>query len=51
MSARAQTITLLSDTTGAPTFQRPVEDLSAVSMIDTAAHYALYSFNAAVSGL
>ena len=51
MSARAQTFTLSGDTTGAPTFQRPVEDLSALSMIGTAAHYALYSFNAAVSGL
>ena len=51
MSARAQTFTLLGDTTGAPTFQRPVEDLSALSMIRTAAHCALYSFNAAVSGL
>ena len=51
MSTRAQTITRSGDATGAPTFQRPVEDLSTLSMIGTAAHCALYSFSVAVSGL
>ena len=50
-AAVAQTVTLTGDTTGAPTFQRPVEDLSALSTIGTAAHYDLYSFSAAASGL
>ena len=50
-SARADPISVSGDTTGAPTFQRPVEDLSALSTIGTAAHYAAYSFSVAASGL
>ncbi len=49
--AAAQTVSITGDTSGAPTFQRPVEDLSALSTIGTAAHYAVYALTAASSGL
>lgn len=46
----AATVSFTGDTTGAPTFQRPVEDLSALSAIGTAAHYTSYAFTALTSG-
>lgn len=46
----AATVSLNGDTTGAPTFQRPVEDLSALSAIGTAAHFTSYAFTALASG-
>lgn len=46
----ADTFTLAGDTTGAPTFQRPVEDLSGLSAIGTAVPYDVWTFSAAVSG-
>ena len=49
-AAMAATVTLTGDTTGAPTFQRPVEDLSALSAIGTAVHYTSHAFTALVSG-
>lgn len=49
--AAAAPVLVTGDTTGAPTFQRPVEDLSALSTIGTAAHYAVYAFTAATSGV
>jgi hypothetical protein len=51
LPAAAAPFSIAGDTTGAPTFQRPVEDLSALSTIGTAAHYAVYAFTAATSGL
>ena len=48
--AMATTVSFNGDTTGAPTFQRPVEDLSALSAIGTAAHYTRYAFTALASG-
>ena len=48
--AMAATVSFNGDTTGAPTFQRPVEDLSALSAIGTAAHYTSYAFTALASG-
>jgi PEP-CTERM motif len=38
------------DTTGAPTFNRPIEDLSALSAVGTAVHYATLSFSAGIGG-
>ncbi|MCY7315492.1 MAG: hypothetical protein LH480_07695 [Rubrivivax sp.] len=49
--AQAPTVTVNDDTTGAPTFQRPLEDLSALSSIGTAAHYTAYAFAAVASGV
>ena len=46
----AATVSFNGDTTGAPTFQRPVEDLSALSAIGNAAHYISYAFTALASG-
>lgn len=51
LPAAASVVTVNGDTTGAPTFQRPVEDLSALSDIGTAAHYEAYDFIAATSGV
>ena len=50
LPAAAVPVVITGDTTGAPTFQRPVEDLSALSTIGTAAHYAVYAFTAATTG-
>ncbi|MDQ2778217.1 MAG: PEP-CTERM sorting domain-containing protein [Pseudomonadota bacterium] len=51
LPAAASSLSTSGDTTGAPTFQRPVEDLSALSLIGTAAHYAAYAFTAVSSGV
>ena len=51
LPARASTVSINGDTTGAPTFQRPVQDLSALSAIGTAAHHTAYGFTVAVSGI
>lgn len=51
LPAAASTVTISGDTTGAPTFQRPVEDLSALSAIGTATPYNAYAFTAGTSGL
>lgn len=48
--AMAEAVSLSGDTTGMPTFQRPVEDLGALSLIGTAAHFTAYAFTATVSG-
>ena len=48
--AMAATVSFNGDTTGAPTFQRPVEELSALSAIGNAAHYIRYAFTALASG-
>ncbi len=49
-TTHAATVFLSGDTTGALIFQRPVEDLSALSAIGTAAHYISFSFTALTSG-
>lgn len=48
--AVAGTVILNGDTTGTPSFQRPVEDLSALSAIGTAVHHTSHAFTALVSG-
>ena len=44
-------ISYSGDTTGAATFRRPVENLSALSDIGTAVHYDAYTFTAALDGV
>ena len=49
--AHALDIAYSGDTTGAATFRRPVENLSALSDIGTAVHYDAYAFTAALDGV
>ena len=51
MPAYAADISYSGDTTGAATFRRPVENLSALSDIGTAVHYDAYAFTAALDGV
>lgn len=51
MPAHAADISYSGDTTGAATFRRPVENLSALSDIGTAVHYDAYAFTAAFDGV
>jgi hypothetical protein len=47
-AAAVQTFT--GDTTGAPTFNRPLQDLSGLSAVGVAVRYGSLSFSASVSG-
>ena len=49
--AMATVTSMTGNTTGAPTFQRPVEDLSGLSAIGTSVHYTGFSFTALASGV
>lgn len=49
--ALAVDISYSGDTTGAATFRRPVENLSALSDIGTAVHYDAYTFTAGLDGV
>ena len=49
--AHALQISYSGDTTGAATFRRPVENLSALSDIGTAVHYDAHLFTAALDGV
>lgn len=49
--AHALDISYSGDTTGAATFRRPVENLSALSDIGTAVHYDAHLFTAALDGV
>ena len=46
----ADIVTTTGTTTSGPTFNRPLEDLSALSMIGTAVRYDAYSFRVGTSG-
>lgn len=48
--AQAAIITVTGDTTGKPTFNRPLEDLSGLSAVGTAVAYDTLTFSASVSG-
>lgn len=48
--SEAAIFTSTGDTTAAPTFNRPIEDLSGLSAIGTAVHYATLSFSASIGG-
>jgi hypothetical protein len=48
--AQAAITVVNGDTTGDPTFNRLVEDLSGLSGVGTAVHYDTYSFTASVAG-
>lgn len=43
-------LTISGDTTGAPTFNRPLADLSALTTVGTAVHHQDYGFNVDVAG-
>lgn len=50
LPARASIITVTGDTTGGPTFNRPLEDLTGLSAVGTAVRYDTITFSASVSG-
>lgn len=50
LPAQAVIFTFTGDTTGGPTFNRPLEDLSALSAVGTAVHYSSFTFSPSVSG-
>ncbi len=50
VNAGAADLLDVGDTTGGPVFQRPVEDLSALSAIGTAVYYDVLTFTASSSG-
>lgn len=47
---QAATYTMTGNTTGAPTFNRPLQGLSALSAVGTAVHYQTFSFSVDTSG-
>ncbi|MBB4844269.1 hypothetical protein HNP55_002805 [Paucibacter oligotrophus] len=47
---QAATYTMTGDTTGAPTFNRPVQGLGSLSGVGTAVHYQTFSFSVDTSG-
>ncbi|MFN4064122.1 MAG: hypothetical protein ACK4JA_07960 [Parazoarcus communis] len=49
-SAQANILTFSGDSTGASTFNRPVEDLSALSLVGTATPYSAYAFTVSTAG-
>jgi len=50
LPAQAAIITVTGDTTGQPTFNRPLEDLSALSSVGIAVRYEAITFSTNVSG-
>lgn len=50
-NAHAGIVTIIGDTIGSPTYNRPVEDLSELSAIGTAAPYDTYAFTVSQAGL
>jgi len=48
--AQAAIVTYTGDTTAGPTFDRPFEDLSGISLTGTGVHYSAYSFTVGLSG-
>ena len=48
--AQAAIVTVTGDTTGGPTYNRPVEDLSGASGVGTSVRYSTYQFIVSVSG-
>jgi hypothetical protein len=49
-SAHADIATVTGDTTGGPTYNRPIESLASLSLTGTAVQYDLIEFSATVSG-
>lgn len=49
-TAQADIVTFSGDTTGAPTFNRPVEPLNALSLIGTATRFSAFAFTVSQAG-
>ncbi len=49
-TARADIVTVSGSTSGGPTFNRPLEDLSGLSLVGTAVAYDAFQFSVSVAG-